>query len=97
MNAAQIIKDAAESLDGVSIRTDYSGRCMFGKQCIGIVGDPSDCKQVISDCIYELFEMVDSEEISVCDAQEIAGEIMDYQEDGMGLQVIFYWTKLKAE
>ena len=28
---------------GLDVRTDYSGRFMFGQECVGIVGEPGKC------------------------------------------------------
>jgi hypothetical protein len=28
---------------GLTVRTDYSGRFMFGQKCVGIVGEPGEC------------------------------------------------------
>jgi len=35
--AERITKRAAEL--GLEVRTDYSGRCMYGRTCLGVVGD----------------------------------------------------------
>ena len=33
---------------GLTARTDYSGRCMFGQKCVGIVGEPGECAALAS-------------------------------------------------
>lgn len=48
MTPAERIKAAAQ-LEGRRLYPDYSGRCMFGKTCLGIVCADGDTSDVISD------------------------------------------------
>ena len=43
---AKIVRLA--ELRGLDARTDYSGRFMFGQQCVGIVGEPGECAALAS-------------------------------------------------
>lgn len=38
MNIVSLIKEVASDHDW-SVRTDYSGRCMYGRKCVGVVTD----------------------------------------------------------
>ena len=38
---SNLVKDIAQEFDG-RVRSDYSGRCMYGETCFGIVASPYD-------------------------------------------------------
>lgn len=80
--------DLAEEED-ITIYPDYSGRGMFGRQCIGVVGSPSDLVRFITDVIPRI-ESSDDE----LGAQ--ASAWLYLQKDDMGLDSIFYWPNIQA-
>jgi len=43
---AKIVRLAKQR--GLTVSTTYSGRCMFGQKCIGIVGEPGECAALAS-------------------------------------------------
>jgi hypothetical protein len=76
--------DRANIYDEVSLRS-YSGRYMYGKECIGIDGDTNDLlKVVIRAAIIdnELFEDLNLDDIS---------------RDSMGMGSIWYWTHIDVD
>lgn len=48
------IYEAATQSGDVTFRNDYSGRGMYGKSCVGIMGSMVSCMSVITEIIKEL-------------------------------------------
>lgn len=80
----------------------YSGRGMFGRQCVGVSGDSSELKEAIKDAIGELIDDASSttneesietpSEIGTLDdIRELAQTLVTYEQDSLGMGVIFYW------
>jgi hypothetical protein len=82
--------------EGLSVRDDYSGRCMFGRTCFGIVVDN------IATAIYDLENTLQSiiDEDPESDLADDAESFIEYDEfdacstDNMGLQYIVYFTDI---
>jgi hypothetical protein len=64
---------------------DYSGRCMYGKQCIGFVSDQNPFDLGIA-----LAQFLRNEDNELLDAFENAGAKMD----SMGLSTIVYFPSI---
>jgi len=75
-----ILLDAADRC-GLELRTGYSGRCMYGKTCIGVVG-------YLSDLIAFILEIQDS------DSDLARDELAQVSSDSMGMSEIYYWPRL---
>ena len=75
-----ILVDAADRCD-LEFRTDYSGRGMYGEQCIGVVGYLSDLLA---------FVLLVAEQ----DKDLAQDELTQLTWDSMGLSTIYYWPKL---
>tara|TARA_Y100001973_G_scaffold106687_1_gene186522 strand:- start:3691 stop:4002 length:312 start_codon:yes stop_codon:yes gene_type:complete len=83
------IASAIEDLDcEEKLYANYSGRYMYGKTCIGIVGDDvhSDLIQFISSIV----SLVDKEEL-----EEILEYFSDCKMDNMGLNSILYFPNVQ--
>lgn len=76
---------AAAGLEDEALRTDYSGRGMYGQQCVGVIGDPAD---------GTMFALKLSEEVEDVDFETM---IRDTHLDSMGLQTITYWPSYQVE
>lgn len=76
---------AADDED-VSLRTDYSGRGMYGRECIGIVCGGS------TEVTRFLFAVKDRDD-------DLARMLLDQgmSEDSMGLDGIYYWPGVSVE
>ena len=74
------IIDAAENA-GLELRTGYSGRGMYGKTCIGVVG-------YVSDLIAFVLEVAE------WDRELAQDELTQVSSDGMGTSTIYYWPRL---
>lgn len=103
---AQQIKDVCEETE-TDFRNDYSGRGMFGRNCIGIVGTHQQCMEVIGQVIKNLSMSLSAAAIRAGEAQkpEVTDKLADvendfdqsvscllgFQSDSMGHSVILYW------
>jgi hypothetical protein len=102
----------AESLqkfcgDGNVEFRSYSGRGMYGKQCVAITGDFSACMQMISEVIKDLHDEVFNAAIDSTDDRDSApydldsafsgavDDLMDFSYDSMGLDVVVYWPNVE--
>jgi len=72
---------------GVNPYAGYSGRFMYGKTCIGIVGDARDMMTFTLDVI----KVVDP------DFEENQDAWRDMRQDNMGLDMIYYWPQIEVE
>lgn len=95
----------------VGIRT-YSGRAMYGKKCLAITGDATDCQKFISEAInhriQEMWDKVvdlndDSDEAEWAEANDEKDALMDFvtnigraRQDSMGLDVVIYWPNIEC-
>lgn len=87
MSKLDAFKTAAGNL-GLEIRTDYSGRGMYGATCAGIVGS-------ISDLIQFVLEVKDLEDDD--DKVELLEDLPNVSKDSMGYDTIFYWQGIEGE
>lgn len=88
----------------VNIRS-YSGRSMYGRQCVGIVGTFTDCQTLIAECIkammQDLFDtaMDGASEDEAYDMNETyqtnVDRLLAFSQDNMGLDVVIYWSRLE--
>ena len=84
--AVAMLEDHTSFLDGEgsSVRTDYSGRGMYGAECIGIVGSHA----VAALFIVALADATDYDHV------ELLAELVQrngWQTDSMGLDTIHYF------
>ena len=73
-----------EVSDDCRLRTDYSGRCMYGNKCIGIVAkNPVD---IIVGLVIFLMEH---------DEEDLAKKFVGSRSDNMGLDMIQYFPAIE--
>lgn len=95
-----IIKQYVNNTCDLTIRYNYSGRCMYGKTCLGIVGDFNDLKGLLKHVLHELNNQVmdcdndDDMRSILYSNDEIIDMVMDYNMDSMGLDQIMYWKNI---
>lgn len=87
--------------EGLQVRDNYSGRCMFGETCFGVVVDN------LATAVYDVSEVL--REIIIAerrDDPDLAKEAADMLEDGkltecrtdnMGLDYIIYFPHITVE
>ena len=86
----QLLKSACEDSGEVNFRNTYSGRGMYGRQCVGITGSRDDCMRVIASVICELHNMDNSA------FEEEVEELLGSDQDSMGYDIILYWPQLES-
>lgn len=84
-----IIKEFCED-NGYEFRDDYSGRGMYGKICVGIVGDFNPLWLVL--CLADVIRDSVTDD-DIC-AEDFLGEP---RQDSMGKQIIVYFPKLEVK
>ena len=95
MNTVQeLLKEFCEDSSEVSFRNTYSGRGMYGRQCVGITGSESDCMAVIAEVITDAHNRCEFDEDF--DFGKVVDTLLRRQSrDSMGLDVIIYWPNLE--
>lgn len=101
-----LIKNAAKDLD-ISFRS-YSGRAMYGNQCVAITGTMQDVGNVIGTVIKQATtEAIDAAFDADNDAERQAARdqgwaldklidvLMDFRTDSMGYDIVAYWPDLE--
>lgn len=78
------IRNAADNC-GFAIRSDYSGRGMFGQECFGIVANS------IGKVVASILRNIDDPDV----IEEFAGVLENLHSDSMGLSSIFYFPNFE--
>lgn len=81
----KLIRDAAETAL-MNFRNDYSGRAMFGRRCIGVVGNQREVVSLIVDVI-KLAHIHG-------DITTVLEPLSKFSQDSMGRDLIIYWEEL---
>ena len=90
-----------DSMEDVCFRNDYSGRAMYGRSCVGVTGSRSDCQAVIAEAIIRA--SIDSQKVQAGSSREetdecfrqLVAELLNFQQDSMGMDIILYWPNLQ--
>jgi hypothetical protein len=108
MNAQQLLLDAAKDLDNGAAVRSYSGRGMFGRNCVGITGTLSDCQAVVAGALTAAMEDLFTSSIDTDDSDREAynkrdqvatliDQLTKFSWDNMGYDVVLYFPNLKWE
>ena len=76
-------------IDEEDVRTDYSGRGMFGSSCVGIVGAVGDLARFV-------FALGMHSTLALTEEEPAWDEWSDVREDSMGTATIFYFPQVEA-
>ena len=76
--------------EDVDVRTDYSGRYMYGKSCIGVVGNAGDLLRFALIIVPQLAD--DDGEVPFSYDEEW----FRISQDSMAMDLIFYWPSIQA-
>lgn len=101
------LAELAERLDIVegdddSLRSDYSGRGMYGRTCLGYVGDdPAGATLELARIVaYQEDPDMDESEYTFDQVMDVLRMAMDElgqpSRDSMGLSTIYYWTRVQV-
>jgi hypothetical protein len=89
---AKLIREIAEDgNEDTGFRNNYSGRGMYGRECVGITGSQSDCQAIIAEVIKQAHARADDDELVFDD---VVDAVLDYRQDSMGFDVIIYWPHI---
>lgn len=80
------LQDACDD-EGIDLRTEYSGRAMYGATCIGIVADGIGSILRVIGILRE-----DSRAFDLYEALSVGNP----RTDSMGMQTIFYWPSIRV-
>lgn len=80
--------------NGVQVRS-YSGRGMYGSECIAIDGDEAECQAALSALISEQISQVSDGDTTRDDAREFVTLLMEYKTDNMGKGIVMYWPGIE--
>ena len=89
------LRNACRESEVVSYYNDYSGRSMYGRSCVGIVGDRRDCMKVISAVMQDIAAANGAH--GVLQVGEWFDTLLDFDMDNMGRDMILYWPNLASE
>lgn len=93
---AQIVENVAPDFD-VELRSDYSGRCMYGQECLGLVGSFENIMTVLQAVTSELHDYsVEGDEEYQMAWSDWMDFAFQFKMDSMGLDVIVYWPNMQA-
>lgn len=92
-NIKTLLVRACRGIYDVEFRPSYSGRGMYGRSCIGIVGSYTKCMQVIGEVIK--YASRDIEDDNSRDFENIVDTMLEFSQDNMGYDIIMYWENLQ--
>lgn len=85
-----------EAIEDVELEpTSYSGRMMYGRQCLGTVCD--DPHQAVARIITRLVINMLQLSADVDEAERVASLLHNSRTDNMGLGFILYWPEIDWE
>lgn len=90
MNSYKLLQEAAEHYD-YEVRS-YSGRGMYGKDCVGIVTDDSFGTVILN--IWEYCRNFHKLNENVSD---LIQSLKNNRQDNMGLESVYYFPRMKWE
>ena len=76
------------------IRT-YSGRYMYNKQCLALVGNIQDFATFVSEIAQEFMYDTENDYVVTDSQREFFLEIANVSVDSMGLDQVFYWENVE--
>lgn len=91
--ALEEYEDAHDEL--LSVRTKYSGRYMYGRNCLGVVGQVGDLLRFVLEIVPALKSEYDG---NYGDQPSVTyhDEWFDVRSDNMGMDTIFYWPEIEV-
>ena len=78
----------------LSVRTHYSGRYMYGRSCLGVVGRAGDLIRFV----LEIVPAIDPNKIAAAGDSDVvySEEWFEVLSDSMGMDTIFYWPEVEV-
>jgi hypothetical protein len=93
----ELLNSTAEALE-IDFRA-YSGRGMYGRQCISVTTNRQDFITLISTVVGELMELcTDPANVDQVETyKDEACALVSYESDSMGLDTVYYWPDFEWE
>lgn len=97
--AVQNAIDEVQNYADIELRTSYSGRGMYGKECFGVVGSQTElAKFELSLALHLAADNSDEYRVDPDDVMENFENILDSRSvDSMGYDTIYYYPGIKVE
>lgn len=86
-----VVLESPENFE-VHFHNDYSGRGMYGRQCVGISGTEQECQRAIAACISEAHYSGDED---LPEFADLVAELLNSSRDSLGLGIIVYWPNIE--
>jgi len=99
MQLAQLIQSAVANFneqtgeEDVGFRNNYSGRGMYGRECVGITGNWKHCQQVLALVVKADFEAALVQEDD--DFCGMVDQLLNFKVDSMGHDIVLYWEDVE--
>ncbi|ASU00786.2 hypothetical protein NTR1_19 [Nocardia phage NTR1] len=84
-------------IDSDDIRTDYSGRSMYGRTCLGYTGSDVVLFTFRLAVLLAREEMEDGDDPDLYTVEEKLHDLGEPRADSMGRGAIFYWPGVTVE
>jgi hypothetical protein len=94
-----VLLDIAEvaAIEEDSLRFDYSGHGMIGKECFGIVGDTGDLVRFVAEATEAYVNALDEGDTDLSDdLRPLYSRLDAIGQASMGRDYIFYWPQLQV-
>lgn len=89
--------DDEGNLDESTVRTAYSGRLMYGDDCLGFVGDQDDAfRLILGLCVMDKATELNDHMVGVDEMFDLISDLPNTNSDSMGTSTIYYWPDVKV-
>lgn len=78
----------------ITIRS-YSGRGMYGKSCVAVIGNRRELQQLFGEVIVDLHENPSAAENKGIEFDEVVDLLLSPRQDSMGLDIVVYWPEFE--
>lgn len=72
----------------------YSGRGMFGKECLAVTGSSSEIKDLFKEVILGAANEFADDGLDLYAFQDIVDSCFEYSQDSMGCDAVYYWRNI---
>jgi hypothetical protein len=83
----------------------YSGRAMFGAECLAVTGDKLELADAFESMAIQLLDAVlerhsdetDRNTTDINDLRDMMSNLFNYEQDSMGMGSVYYWPAIDFE
>lgn len=72
----------------------YSGRGMYGKECLAVTGSSSELRDLFKEVILDAANLFVDDGFDLYEFQDIVDSCFEYSQDSMGCDVVYYWRNI---